>query len=83
MDPKHLLHQLMVGPTTKRDCNLDTHLCLQHARLLNELSKSNNQGAQWIDDKWDVKYCEGQSELHLFVPKPSVRPLGMGLPRSA
>ena len=27
------------------------------------------------------KYSEGQSELHLFVPKPSVRPLGMGLPR--
>ena len=32
---------------------------------------------------WNVKYCEDQSELRLFVPKPSARPYGMGLSRLA
>ena len=30
-----------------------------------------------------MKYCEGQSELRLLVPRPSAKPLGMGLPRPA
>ena len=51
--------------------------------MLSDLSKLSIRVALWIDYKWDVKYCENQSELRLFVPRPNTRSLGMGLPRPA
>ena len=58
------------------------HLFLRAARkLLNELSKLSIRAAQWTDYKWDAKYSKGQLELRLFVPRPSVGPLGRGLLR--
>ena len=40
-------------------------------KLINELSKLSIQAAQWINYKWDVKYCEDQLELRLFVSRPN------------
>ena len=37
--------------------------------------------AQCTDYKWYAKYSEGQSELRLFVPRPSAMLLAIGLPR--
>ena len=53
-------------------------------KLLNGLPKLNVRAAQWTDNnKRAMQYSEGQSELCLFVPKPSARSLGLGLPRPA
>ena len=84
IDLKHLLHQLMVGPITAHEDRLRfQHLFVPVAReLLNELSKLNIQAAQQIDYKWDEK-CSEKSKLRLFDPRPSARPLEMGLPRPA
>ena len=76
MDPKHLLHQIMVGSITAHEERL-------RSRHPEDQSKLTIRAAQWIDYKWDVKYSEDQSELRLFVPRPSARLLGMGLPRPA
>ena len=83
MDAKHLLHRLIVGPTTANDERLRSrHLFVTAAlKPLNELFKLSIRVAQCTDHKWDVKYCEGQSELRLFVPRPGSRTLSVGLPR--
>ena len=85
MNPKHPLHQLMSGPITVHEERLlSQHLFVPVARkMLNELSKLSIRTAQWIDYKWDGKYFEDQSELRLFFPRPSARPLRMDLPRPA
>ena len=85
MDPKHLLHQSMVRPTIGHEDGLQSrHPFVSEARkLLNEVSKLNILAAQWIDCQWDAKYSECQSELRLFVPRSSARPLGKVLPRPA
>ena len=73
MDPKHLLHQLMVKPITAQEEKLRSrHPFVPAARKL-----------QWIDYKWDVKYSEDQSKIRLFVLRSSARPFGMDLPRLA
>ena len=84
MDPKHLLHQLMVGPATAHEERLRfLHPFAPAARkLLNDLSKLSFRTALWTDYKWGVKYSEGQPELRLFVPRPSVRPLGVSLDKT-
>ena len=56
---------------------------LKARKLLNELSTLSIGAEQWTDYKWDVKYSEGQSELRFFVPRPSAKPLALGVPRSA
>ena len=85
INPKHLLHHLMVRPITAHKWRLQSrHAFVPAARkLLNELSKLSILAAQWIDYKRDVKYSEDPSELRLFVPKPIARPLGMGVLRPA
>ena len=84
MDPKHLLHQLMVGSITAHEERLRSrHFFVLAARkLLNELSKLSTRAALWIDYKWDMKYSKDQSELRFFVSRPNARPLGMSLPVS-
>ena len=60
MDAKHLLHRLIVGPTTANDERLRSrHLFVPAAlKPLNELFKLSIRAAQCTDHKWDVKYSE-------------------------
>ena len=56
MDPKHLLHQLIIRPITADKERLQT----QHpfvavaCQLLNDLPKVGIRAAQWIDYKWHI-----------------------------
>ena len=72
----------MEGPITAHEERLRSrHPFVPAARnLLNTLSKLSIRAAQEIDNKWDFKYSEDQTELRLFVPRPSNRPLGIRLP---
>ena len=85
MDQKTRLHQLLVGPITAyEERPRSRHSFVSAAgKLLNKLSNRSIRAAQSIDSTWNVKYFEDQSELCLFVPRPSARPLRMGLPRPA
>ena len=76
----------MVGPITVHKERLrPRHPYVPTARkLLNELSKLTIRATQCINYKLDVKYSsKDQSQLRLFVPTPSARPLGMSLPSRA
>ena len=81
MDPKHLLHQLMVEPTIAHEKRLRScHLFVPAARkLFDESSKLSIRAEQQSDYNWDAKHSEGSSELRLFVSRPSTRSLDMGL----
>ena len=85
MDPKHLLRQLMMGPTTAHEYRLRSHYTFVPAvlKLLKESLKLSNRAAQWTVYKWEAKIFDGESELSLFVSRLSVPPLDIDLPRSA
>ena len=52
-------------------------------KLLDSLSEMDVRAAEWTNTKWDMEYSANALSLHAFIPKPSSRPLGMGLPRAA
>ena len=59
------------------------HPCLPAScKLLNKLSQQNVSVAQLTDHKQDAKYSESQSELRLFISRPSasVKSLGIAKP---
>ena len=69
MDSKHLLHQLMVGPTTAHEERLQPRcpLVRKARKMLNELSKLSIRAAQWINyHTWGAKFFESQSEPCFF-----------------
>ena len=66
---------------TKKETTVSTPFQLVSRKLLNELSEMSIRAAQCIDFNWNAKYSKGQSELRLFVQRPSTRPLGTNLPR--
>ena len=83
MNPKHLLHQLMArsGTTHEKRLRSRHHFVPAVRKLLVKLSKLSICAAQWIVYKRYGNYSEGKSELCLFVPRPSIRQFGIGLPR--
>ena len=52
-------------------------------KLLNDLSKLDIRAAQWTNCRWSAEYSKRTFVLHVFIPRTSCRPLGMGLPRTS
>ena len=52
-------------------------------KLLNNLFKLGIRATQWTNYRWSAEYSKRTSVLHLFIPRASSRPLGMGLPRTS
>ena len=52
-------------------------------KLLQDLTELDIRAAQWTDFKWSTEYSECSSDLRAFIPRTSIRPMGMGLPRSS
>ena len=51
-------------------------------KLLNILSILGIRAAQWTNCRWSAEYSKLTSVLHVFIPRASSRPLGMGLSRT-
>ena len=84
-NPDHILHEHLVRPLNVHEKRLKSrHPFVPAARkLLDDLSTLDIRAAQWTNLKWSMDYLDSPSRLHAFVPKVSLRPLGMGLFRSA
>ena len=80
-DPKHLLHQLMVGSITAHEERLRSRhpLAPMERKLLNKSSKLSIQ----LHNRLTINWTKDKSNLRLCFSRPSARPFGMGLPRSA
>ena len=85
LDPDHILHgQFHESQDVCRERLKSRRSFVPAARkLLDSLSEMDFRAAQWTNTKWDMEYSANASSLHVFIPKASTRPLGMGLPRAA
>ena len=63
------------------DLDHDTHLYLLRGNLLDSLRKLDFRMKQWTKHKWNAEYLESISRVHTFIPRVSLRPLGMNLPK--
>ena len=62
-------------------CTLSLNVCFPFQWTIRQFWQISNQ-LSFVDKKQlSAKYSEGKSELRVFVPRPSVRPLRMGRPR--
>ena len=85
LDPDHILYHLLSGPSDTCQVRLRSRRPFVPAawNLLDNLARFGIRASEWTNHKWNVEYCENASRLHVFVPKTSARPVGMGLPRAA
>ena len=85
LDPDHILHGLLSGSSDTRQVRLRSRRPFVPAarNLLDNLARLGIRASEWTNLKWKMEYCEGASRLHAFVPRTSVRPVGMGLPPSS
>ena len=51
--------------------------------LLNNLTGIGIHAFEWMNDRWNMEYCENTSRLFVFIPRTSARPVGMSLPQTA
>ena len=83
LDPDHILHGQLAGLLDFPQKRLKSRRTFVAARkLLNNLSKLGVRVAQWTNYGWSAEYFKRTSVLHVFIPKASSRPLGLGLPRT-
>ena len=85
LDPDHILYGLLSGSSDIRQVRLRSRRpFVPGARnLLNNLARLGIRASEWINHKWNAKYCKNASRLRAFVPRAGARPVGMGLPRAA
>ena len=85
LDPDHILHGLLSGPSDSRQVRLRSRRPFVPAarNLLDNLAKLGIRASKCTTHKWNAEYCENASRLCIFVPETGARPVGMGLPRAA
>ena len=85
LDPGHILHELLAGSSNGYRERLKSRRPFVPAtrKLLQDLTELDIRAAQWTDFKWSTEYSECSSDLRAFIPRTSIRPMGMGLPRSS
>ena len=85
LDPDHILHGCLSGPSDTRQVRLRSKRPFVPAarNLLDNLAGLGIRASEWKNHKWKAEYCENASRLRVFVPGTGVRPVGMGLPRAA
>ena len=52
-------------------------------KQLNNLSKLGIRAVQWTNRRWSAEYSKPTSIFHVFIPRTSSKPLGMGFPRTS
>ena len=84
-NPDHILHGQLVRPPDANEERLISRRPFVPAarKLLDNLSTLDIRAAQWTNFQWITEYLDGTSRLRDFMPRASLRPLGMGLPRLA
>ena len=82
LDLDHILYRLLSGPSDTCQVRLRSRRPFVPTawNLLDNLARFGIRASEWKNHKWNVEYCENASRLHVFVPKTSARPVGMGLP---
>ena len=84
-NPDHLLHERLVSQSDTSEERLRSRRPFEPAARnpLDDLSTLDIRAAQWTNLKWSAEYLNGPSRLRVFVPRASLRPLGMRFPRLA
>ena len=85
LDPDHILHGLLSGPSDTRQVRLKSRrLFVPAARnLLDNLAGLGIRASEWANHKWKTEFCNNASRIRVFVPRTVARPIGMSLPRAA
>ena len=85
LDPDHILHGLLSGPSDTCQVRLRSRCSFVPAawNLLDNLSRLGIHASEWTNHKWKAEYCKNASRLCVFVPGTGARPVGMGLSRAA
>ena len=85
LDPDHFLRSQLAGlPDVPRERLKSRRPFVPAAqKLIHDLSKLGIRAAQWTNYRWDTVYSKRTSVLHVFIPRASSIPLGMGLPRTS
>ena len=81
LDPDHILYDLLGGYSDARQGRLRSRRPFVPAsrNLLNNLAGLGIFAFEWTNHKWNAKYCENTSRVRIFLPKISIRSVGMGL----
>ena len=85
LDPGHILYELLAGSKDGYRERLKSRRPFVPVarKLLQDLTELDIRAAQWTDFKWSTEYSECSSDLRAFIPRTSIRPMGIGLPRSS
>ena len=85
LDPGHILYELLAGSTHGYRERLKCRRPFVPAarKLLQDPTEWDIRAAQWTDFKWSTEYSECSSDIRAFIPRTSISPMGMGLPRSS
>ena len=85
LDPDQILHCQLAGlPDFPLERLKSRRPSVSTAwKLLNDLSKLGIGAAQWTKYRWSPEYSKRTSVLHVFIPRTSSGPLGVGLPRTS
>ena len=51
--------------------------------LLNNLARLGIRAPEWTNYRWNAGYCDNTSNLRVFIPRTSARPVEMSLSRTA
>ena len=85
LNPYHILHGLLSGSSdTRQDRLRSRRSFVPTARnFLDNLAGRGIRASEWTNHVWNAEYCENTSRLRVFVPRTSVRSVGMSLSREA
>ena len=80
LNSDHILYGLLSGSSDTSQVKLRSRRSFVPAarNLLDNLARLGIRASEW-----NAEYCENASRLRAFVPRTSVRPVEMGLPRAA
>ena len=83
-DPDHILHGQLVGKQDAHQGRLRSRRPFVPAawKLFDSLSELDIRVKQWTKHKWNADYLENTSRVRAFIPRVSLRPLGMNLLRT-
>ena len=84
-DPDHVLHGQLVGQQDTHQGRLRSRRPFVPAawKLLNSLSEMDILENQWTKHKWNADYFESTPRVCAFIPRVSLRTLGMSVPRTS
>ena len=84
LDPGHFWHGELTEPQIASKERLKSRRRFVPAarKLLHNLSELDIRAAQWTNLTWDTEYSKSMSALGVYIPRVSLRPIGMSLTRA-